>query len=255
MFTTLVRQVNQQHQAKDTTVDTMSSFLKQRSASLPYPTQTFTDRTVIVTGSNTGLGKEAARHIARLGTAKLILAVRSLEKGEAAKADIEQTTGCGKDIFEVWHLDMASHSSVLMFAERAERDLEKVDVLLPNAAIATGHFVLAEGNESTLTVNVISTLLLVLAMLPKMKATAQKSGSTPVITITSSGAHAGASFEERSAPEGKLFATLNEGKDFDAMQRYPTSKLLEVFCVKDIGEHHPKMPVTINEVDTGFCHS
>jgi NAD(P)-dependent dehydrogenase (short-subunit alcohol dehydrogenase family) len=252
MFTTLVRQ---NHQAKPNTVETMSRFLKQRSTSLPYPTQTFTNKTVIVTGSNTGLGKEAARHIARLGVAKLILAVRSLEKGEAAKADIEQSTGCGKHVIEVWHLDMASYSSVLKFVERAERDLEKVDVLLANAAIATGQFVLAEGNESTLTVNVVSMLLLVLAMLPKMDATARKSGSTTVITITSSGAHAGAGFAERSAPEGKLFATLNEGKDFDAMQRYPTSKLLEVFCVKHIGEHHPNMQVTINEVDPGFCRS
>ena len=150
---------------------------------------------------------------------------------------------------------MANYSSVLKFADRAGRDLENVDVLLTNAAIATEQFVLAEGNESTLTVNVISTLLLVLAMLPKMKATAQKSGTTPVISITSSGAHAGASFAERSAPQGKLFATVNEGKDFDAMQRYPTSKLLEVFCVKHIGEHYPNMQVTINDVDPGFCHS
>jgi NAD(P)-dependent dehydrogenase (short-subunit alcohol dehydrogenase family) len=233
----------------------MARLFRQNFVSLPYPTQTFADKTVIVTGSNTGLGKEAARHIARLGAAKLILAVRSLEKGEVAKADIEQTTGCSKDVVQVWHLDMASYSSVLKFAERAERDLEKVDVLLANAAIATGQFILAEGNESTLTVNVVSTLLLVLAMLPKMKATAQKSASTPIISITSSGAHAGADFAERSAPEGKLFATMNEGKDFDAMQRYPLSKLLEVFCVKHIGEHHPNMPVTINEVNPGFCRS
>lgn len=233
----------------------MARVIKQPFISLPYPTQTFTGKTVIVTGSNTGLGKEAARHIARLGAANLILAVRSLEKGEAAKADIEQTTRCGKDVVQVWHLDMASYSSVLKFVERAERDLEKVDVFLANAAIATGRFTLAEGNESTLTVNVISTLLLVLAMLPKMKATAEKSGSTPIISITSSGSHASAGFAERSASEGKLFATMNQDKDFDAMQRYPTSKLLEVLCVKHIGEHHPNMKVTINEVDPGFCHS
>jgi retinol dehydrogenase-12 len=47
----------------------MARFLKQQFTSLPYPTQNFTGKTVIVTGSNTGLGKEAARHIARLGAA------------------------------------------------------------------------------------------------------------------------------------------------------------------------------------------
>lgn len=232
----------------------MATLFKQLFESLPYPKSSFAGKTVIITGSNTGLGKEAARHIARLGAETLILAVRSLENGEAAKQDIERTTKCGKDVIQVWHLDMANYSSVLKFAERAA-GLQRVDALLANAAIATFTFAMAEENESTLTVNVISTFLLVLAMLPKMKETAEKFGTTPVISITSSGAHKSAKFSERSAPEGEILATLTRDEHFDPMQRYPTSKLLEALCVKHIGEHHPKMPVTINEVNPGFCHS
>ena len=49
----------------------------QLFASLEYPTTSCEGKTIIVTGSNTGLGKEAARHFARLGADKVILAVRN----------------------------------------------------------------------------------------------------------------------------------------------------------------------------------
>jgi NAD(P)-dependent dehydrogenase (short-subunit alcohol dehydrogenase family) len=74
-----------------------------------YPTKSFAGQTVIVTGSNVGLGKEAARHIARLGVSKLILAVRNVDAGEEAKGDIESTTNCGKMVIEVWQLDLSSY--------------------------------------------------------------------------------------------------------------------------------------------------
>ncbi|KAM0715823.1 hypothetical protein Q7P37_008337 [Cladosporium fusiforme] len=231
------------------------SIFKQPFISLPEPTKSFAGKTVIVTGSNTGLGKEAARHIARLGASTLILAVRSLSKGEAAKEDIDRTTGCGKDVVKVWHLDMASYNSVLEFAERAARELQRVDVLLANAAIATGNFSMAEDNESTLTVNVISTFLLVLAMLPKMKETAKSFSTRPVISITSSGAHEGAEFPAKSAPDGQIFATMNDESNGFDFGRYPLSKLLEIYCLRHVGEQHPKLSVTINDVDPGLCQS
>lgn len=53
----------------------------------PYPTNSFENQVIIVTGSNVGLGFEAARHFYRLNCAKLILAVRTISKGETAKED------------------------------------------------------------------------------------------------------------------------------------------------------------------------
>jgi len=230
------------------------ALVKQLFERLPYPESSFSGKTVIITGSNTGLGKEAARHIARLGVETLILAVRSLEKGEAAKNDIEFSTKCGKNVIQVWHLDMANYSSVREFVDRATK-LPRVDTLIANASIATIKYAVAEDNESTLTVNVISTFLLVLAMLPKMKNTAETFGSTPVVSITSSGSHSSAKFPERLAPDGKILATLSSDRKFDAFERYPLSKLLQTMCVKHIGEHYPELRVTINDVNPGFCHS
>lgn len=70
------------------------AFLKSQLIYTPkYPTASFQGRTVIVTGANTGLGQEAARHFVRLGASTLIIACRTVSKGEAAKKDIEQSTG------------------------------------------------------------------------------------------------------------------------------------------------------------------
>jgi NAD(P)-dependent dehydrogenase (short-subunit alcohol dehydrogenase family) len=106
-----------------------------------------------------------------------------------------------------------------------------------------------------LTVNVISTFLLVLGMLPKMKDTAEEFGITPVISVVTSGSHKSAKFPERFAAEGEIFATLNSERKIDAFERYPTTKLLQTLCVKHIGEHYPELPVTVNDVTPGFCHS
>src|SRR5438045_5791845 len=86
----------------------------------PVPDHDFNGQTVVVTGSNTGLGLEAARHFVRLNAAKVILAVRSVEKGEAAKRDILQTTRRTVDCIEVWPLDLARYDSVKQFVARAQ---------------------------------------------------------------------------------------------------------------------------------------
>lgn len=234
------------------------SFLySQLIQTLPYPKASFAGKSVIVTGSNVGLGKEAARHIARLGASPLILAVRSLEKGNAAKEDIERSTGCAKGTIQVWELDMANYGSVQKFAARAERELERVDVLLANAGIASFKFVRAEDNEKMITVNVVSTFLLTLLMMPKLKETAKKFNTTPVVTITSSGAHAHTNFPEKSAPPGQIFQTLNDESKADMNIRYPTSKLLEIFSVRAFADRYPSssFPVTLNTVNPGLCHS
>src|SRR6187402_3573880 len=94
-------------------------FLHPQFLKLPYPTKPFTNQTIIITGSNIGMGLEAARHFVRLSASKVILAVRSHSKGLAAKASIEASTK-RLDIIEVWELDLAKYASVKAFAARAQ---------------------------------------------------------------------------------------------------------------------------------------
>lgn len=107
------------------------AFLKSQFAHIPEPEKSFAGQTIIVTGSNTGLGLEAARHFVRLNASKVILAVRTIKKGEDAKSSIEQTTG-RTGVVEVWQLDMANYESVKQFAKRCE-GLDRLDVVLENA--------------------------------------------------------------------------------------------------------------------------
>ncbi|KAK5275948.1 hypothetical protein LTR16_011942, partial [Cryomyces antarcticus] len=86
-----------------------------------------TGKTIIVTGANVGLGFEAAKHFVRLGAEKVVLGVRSLEKGEAAKKRIE-----GREkrsgVVEVWIVDLLSYESVKEFAKRAD-GLRRLDAV------------------------------------------------------------------------------------------------------------------------------
>ncbi|ORY61502.1 putative short-chain dehydrogenase [Pseudomassariella vexata] len=226
---------------------------------LPYPAESYAGKTVIVTGSNVGLGKEAARHFARLGVSTLILAVRSIEKGTAAKEDIEATTNCAKDVIQVWQLDMASYASVQKFAERVDSELNRVDIFIANAGVARLKYAIVEEDKTTITINVVSTFLLAALVMPKLKATAAQFDTRPTFTITDSEVHARTQLPQKSAPDGELFVTISGKETADKYfeQQYPVSKLLEVFGVRSIAENHPASvsPVTVNCVNPGPCHS
>lgn len=168
----------------------------QLFVSLPYPSHDFSGQTVIVTGANVGLGLEAARHFTRLNAAKVILGVRNVENGNEAKKSIEASTKRTGAV-EVWQLDLSSYESVKQFVERAQ-GLSRLDVVLENAGLAGNlQFATPEGTEATITVNVISTFLLGLMILPKLRETATKFNVEPHLVIVSSEVHAFPKFEER----------------------------------------------------------
>lgn len=186
---------------------------------LPYPQTPAIGQTVIVTGANVGLGFEAARHYVRLGADKVILAVRTLEKGEAAKKAIEESVQ-RKGVVEVWHLDLESYDSVKQFAEKVQ-GLPRLDIMLENAGIAPSAYRRAEENESTITVNVVSTFLLALLVLPKLRETSSKFNTTPYLTVVTSEVHIWTKLPERSSPN--IFDTLSDEKTADMLNRFASS--------------------------------
>lgn len=118
----------------------------------------FTGRTVIVTGANSGLGEITARELARVG-AKVILAVRNTEKGDAAAAKM---TG---DV-EVRKLDLQDLASVRAFADGVTG---QVDVLVNNAGImAVPYAQTVDGFESQIGTNHLGHFALTNLLLPKI---------------------------------------------------------------------------------------
>lgn len=88
----------------------------------------------IITGGNVGLGLEAAKQLTARGLSHLILAVRTVSKGEAAKEEmLRENPSCNCEI-EVWELDQESFESVRAFGERA-RALDRLDVAILSAGV------------------------------------------------------------------------------------------------------------------------
>lgn len=219
----------------------------------PLPRTDCTGKTIIVTGANVGLGKEAARHYVRLGADRVILGVRTVGKGEEAKRDIESSTRRA-DVVEVWQLDLRNYDSVKEFAQRAST-LQRLDSIVENAGIATDKYESVGGNESTITVNVVSTFLLALLVMPTLQRTARNFNIMPTLSIVSSVVHGLIPFDERHAPS--IFDTLNDPKEKSMGYRYPVSKLLEVLVCREIAKQHPisQLGVTLNFLNPGLCHS
>nr|XP_033487548.1 dehydrogenase/reductase SDR family member 13-like [Epinephelus lanceolatus] len=89
-------------------------------------------KTVIVTGSNTGIGKTTAIDLAKRG-ARVILACRSKQRGEAALEDIKRESGSNQVV--LMQLDLGSLKSVRSFAENFLKSEPRLDILINNAGI------------------------------------------------------------------------------------------------------------------------
>ena len=120
----------------------------------------FAGRTVIVTGANSGLGLVTARELARVG-AKTILAVRNLEKGQAAAAEMPGEV-------EVRKLDLGDLASIRDFADSFSPETS-VDVLINNAGImAVPYALTVDGFESQIGTNHLGHFALTNLLLPRI---------------------------------------------------------------------------------------
>jgi protochlorophyllide reductase len=91
-----------------------------------------TGKVIIVTGANSGLGFESSKAFARNG-ATVAMAVRNMEKGEKAKADILKIAS--DPSLDLMKLDMGSLASIREFAEAFKTKYDRLDVLLNNAGL------------------------------------------------------------------------------------------------------------------------
>ncbi|KAF2464928.1 uncharacterized protein BDR25DRAFT_296114 [Lindgomyces ingoldianus] len=195
--------------------------------------ESFSGKNVIVTGANTGIGIEAAAKFAALGAAKVILAVRDLKKGDAAKAIIESRTS-KKDQLEVWQLDLNSYDSVVAFAERVNT-LDHLDVAVLNAGVRKIRFVQStQGWEETLQVNTISTALLGILLLPKLQESKRITGKIPVLEFVNSGLHQNAKIDSKILKGDNILKAYNAPENFGGGKQYSLSKLFLMFVASTL---------------------
>jgi len=139
-----------------------------------------TGRSVIVTGSNSGLGFEAAHQLARHG-ASVTLAVRDISKGDqAATTMLESTTGIDVNVGQ---LDVSDLDSVHTFAQHWSRDHPQgLDLLINNAGImATPQRKSSQGFEMQLATNHLGHFALTGLLFPALVAAT----NSRVVTVSS----------------------------------------------------------------------
>jgi retinol dehydrogenase-12 len=165
-----------------------------------------------------------------------------------------------KTKIEVWDVDLASYKSVERFGERVRTKLQRLDGFVANAGVEMTEFELSEGLETTLTVNVVSTILMAIAVLPKLRETATKYNIQTNLSIVGSMVHALGNDKDIDLPENtNILDKLSVKDSADMPGRYNISKLLlhEAFheLYSTISAKHPNDNVVLNIVNPGWCGS
>ncbi|EEP82262.1 predicted protein [Uncinocarpus reesii 1704] len=231
--------------------------LKGRFTPPVDPTASLENKTVLVTGGNCGLGLEAVIKYVNLGASTVILGCRSIERGNQAKSTIEILSG-RQDIVQVWQLDLNSYDSVIAFSERVNKELSQLDIVLLNAGALNREYLLSpEGWEQTIQVNALSTILLALLLLPKLRDSCTEEGQAH-LTFTSSGTHKFVKRSELVSPDNKpILQHINREAKYHSLSQYRTSKILLEFAVKRIAlitlEESGKPSVIVNSACPGLC--
>ncbi|XP_040834032.1 retinol dehydrogenase 13 isoform X1 [Ochotona curzoniae] len=201
---------------------------------------TIPGKTVIVTGANTGIGKQTALELARRG-GRVILACRDKEKCEAAAKDIRGETLNHR--VTAHHLDLASLKSVREFAARIVEEEERVDILINNAAVMRcPHWTTEDGFEMQFGVNHLGHFLLTNLLLDKLKASAP----SRIINLSSL-AHVAGHID---------FDDLNwQARRYDTKAAYCQSKLAVVLFTKELSRRLQGTGVTANALHPGVART
>jgi NAD(P)-dependent dehydrogenase (short-subunit alcohol dehydrogenase family) len=127
-------------------------------------------KTCIVTGSNSGIGKETAKSLANMGAA-VVMVVRSRERGEKAQKEIMKQSG--NNSVDLMICDLSSMDSIRHFAEEFKKKYKRLDVLVNNAgAVYNKREITPEGFERTFAVNYLGPFLLTHELLDMLKSSA-----------------------------------------------------------------------------------
>lgn len=222
----------------------------QFKTTIPIPAKStrLQEQTAIITGANSGLGFECAKQMLGAGLSRLIVAVRSIEKGKAAAEQLQSQSKSAS--IEVWQLDMTDYDSIQVFARRCESELKQIDYVILNAGMSETTFTKVEktGHETTIQVNYLSTVLLTILLLPILKA---KVGQAH-LTVVSSATTRQVKFPNRDCRP--LLASFDDTAitPYDNQERYGISKLLGQLAFERIAGYVDPKDVVVTLVEPGW---
>ncbi|HEY3750778.1 MAG TPA: SDR family oxidoreductase [Pseudonocardiaceae bacterium] len=178
-----------------------------------------TGRLAVVTGANSGTGKETAKRLAGAG-ARVVLAVRTPAKGEQARAEIlEQYPDAD---LEVRRIDLADLASVHEFADGLIADGTPLDLLVNNAGVMTppSRMTTSDGFELQFGSNFLGPFALTVRLLPLLLA-----ADDPRVATMSSG----------TANFGRIrFDDLQWERRYSTNLAYAQSKLADLMLTRQL---------------------
>jgi NAD(P)-dependent dehydrogenase (short-subunit alcohol dehydrogenase family) len=194
-----------------------------------------TGKVCIVTGANTGIGKETALGLAKLG-ANVVMVCRDRDRGEAAQLEIKQKSG--NQQVDLMLCDLSSQNSIRHFAETVIRQRARVDVLINNAGIVLRQRSMTEdGLESTFAINHLGYFLVSNLLLDLLK----KSAPSRIVNVASA-AHKFGRLDIKGWPTGR---------DYSAFGAYANSKLANILFTYELARRLNGTSVTANCLHPG----
>lgn len=204
-----------------------------------------TGKTVVITGGNAGLGLETALNLAGRN-AHVILACRSVERGEKAAVFVRRRTGNQNVIF--MKLDLASLKSVRLFSEALHKQESCVDILINNAGVSYSSYQQTEdGFEAHMGVNHLGHFLLTNLLLDLLK----NSPSARVVNVTSS--------LYKNCPKFE-FDRMNDNSPSRYSigipgRAYSMSKLANILFTRSLAKHLEGSNVSVYVVGPGLVNT
>ena len=197
-------------------------------------------KTMLITGANSGLGFEAARQLAKQGH-EIILLCRNKEKGEQAVAEIKSFSG--NQAIHLYTANLASQKSIEAVAQQIKKDFSKLDVLLNNAGGVFSDFQLSEdGIEMTIANNHFNYFWLTYYLFDLLK-----NGTDARIINVASDSHYNAKKID--------VESFYQKKSYFVLRAYEQSKLANVLFTYSLAEKAKPFNITVNALHPGFVYT
>ncbi|KEF60863.1 uncharacterized protein A1O9_02425 [Exophiala aquamarina CBS 119918] len=194
-----------------------------------------TGKVIVVTGGNSGCGKETVLRLAKHSPGRIYLAARSKAKYDDAMATITVAAPNASDVVKFLELDLASLASVKKASETVLQENDRLDVLVNNAGImAVPHGLTKDGFEVQFGTNHMGHALLTRQLLPLLqKTTKEPSADVRIINLSSIG--------HTMAPgEGIQFDKIKTPmKELHTLRLYGSSKLANVLYTRELARRYP----------------